>query len=846
MEKEASANQAPQEATLPTGTTPVRSQRLSVDTEEELEAAENSPAVQALMDFDIDEMEAKEKALDSRVGNSTPGAHPAQPPSSLMNVDAEREAALASAGVQSVLPEYQEKQKKLLETVSERSLLCQEPSLASGQAGTAEESGSYQIAVGDVQMLEDKLVDMAHSGNGATLVRAGNAVGYNEQSVNDVRMLEDKIVDMANRGKGARLVQYENADSDVEILEQRILEMARRESEALPGAYANGPPQQQQQQPQQPDQTEQELLASAFAAAPEGARHMDSSTGSFQSEESSSQGLVEAKPVREESLLRIPEAIPSDSVRSRRQKLLDEDKRFRRWTAAAVAGFCLIFMTLIVIVAVAVPPRNGAETTEVPTESPAIGPPSVALVANTSYVINLPDYTIEALMDQNSSQSKAYGWLEADPMLEEYSKEKLLQRMALATFFFATSGESWTINEDWLSYDVDECSWFSKYNISGATGGTADLLGWIIVDQFHGPDVCDNKGSYLQLVLPHNGLTSTSNLPKEITLLSNLKRLDYLFCADMALTSTLPTELGKMVNMKEMYIGKVDMTGPIPSEISQMSHLSALDLSRAGLTGTLPIGIGNLTFLKYLHLNKNSISGTLPTEVGLLTAMESLILNHNQLSGTIPSEIGNLPSFRDLVFETNQITGAVPSEIGQLSNLEIMALGDLLITGTIPLEVWLLPSLWFFGISQNNVEGSIPTEIGLASMDLLYIYDNAWSGGIPSEIGLHTGLLELSIERSTLSGTLPSEMALLSNLQYVWMHDTPLSGSFPWTPGNETQMIWMWLNGTMLEGEIPDKYCSIEWLVFDCPDMCGCDCPCPTVNPNATATLLATNDTDSR
>lgn len=61
-----------------------------------------------------------------------------------------------------------------------------------------------------------------------------------------------------------------------------------------------------------------------------------------------------------------------------------------------------------------------------------------------------------------SPELKAQAWPEADPNYDEYSQERKDQRLALATFFYATGGEtSWKNTTDWLSYDVDECDWYA-------------------------------------------------------------------------------------------------------------------------------------------------------------------------------------------------------------------------------------------------------------------------------------------------------------------------------------------------------------------------------------------------
>jgi len=49
-------------------------------------------------------------------------------------------------------------------------------------------------------------------------------------------------------------------------------------------------------------------------------------------------------------------------------------------------------------------------------------------------------------------------WQERDPKVSSYTEERNKQRLALATFYYATRGDNWLVNTGWLSYDIDEVS----------------------------------------------------------------------------------------------------------------------------------------------------------------------------------------------------------------------------------------------------------------------------------------------------------------------------------------------------------------------------------------------------
>ena len=77
------------------------------------------------------------------------------------------------------------------------------------------------------------------------------------------------------------------------------------------------------------------------------------------------------------------------------------------------------------------------------------------------------------------------------------SDERLIQRYALVTFYYATNGEDWKSSFLWLT-SADECIWFtsSKSNT-----------------------ICDKDGRIVELDLRENNLLGS--LPAEISLLSD-------------------------------------------------------------------------------------------------------------------------------------------------------------------------------------------------------------------------------------------------------------------------------------------------------------------------------------
>ncbi|KAL7529324.1 hypothetical protein ACHAXR_002902 [Thalassiosira sp. AJA248-18] len=73
------------------------------------------------------------------------------------------------------------------------------------------------------------------------------------------------------------------------------------------------------------------------------------------------------------------------------------------------------------------------------------------------------------------------------------------------------------------------------------------------------------------------------------------------------------------------------------------------------LSGTIPTEIGRLWNLRTLYLGRNKIAGSIPTELGMIQKLSSLSLQWNDLSGTIPQyHLQNLKSLRALQLEGNE------------------------------------------------------------------------------------------------------------------------------------------------------------------------------------------------
>ncbi|KAJ3028365.1 UNVERIFIED_CONTAM: hypothetical protein HDU68_001831 [Siphonaria sp. JEL0065] len=131
----------------------------------------------------------------------------------------------------------------------------------------------------------------------------------------------------------------------------------------------------------------------------------------------------------------------------------------------------------------------------------------------------------------------------------------------------------------------------------------------------------------------------------------------------------IPPQIGTLINLKELFLGRNGLTGEIPVELARLSLLEILHLPRNQLSGSIPKEIGALSNLMILSFEDNNLSGEIPTELYELTKLESMHLNMNMLSGEIPVGISRLVNLKVVSFDSNRLTGKVPVDLGELENV---------------------------------------------------------------------------------------------------------------------------------------------------------------------------------
>eukprot|EP00797_Seminavis_robusta_P011571 Sro187_g080991.2 (558) ;mRNA; r:67675-69602 len=286
--------------------------------------------------------------------------------------------------------------------------------------------------------------------------------------------------------------------------------------------------------------------------------------------------------------------------------------------------------------------------------------------------LNLPDYTMDAIMEHpRSPQSNAYQWLVTNKTnLATYPKWRMTQRFALATFFFATRGDFWVNHHGWLDREVHECNW---------------------EQQSYNPDhmQCDDSGHIKGLSFFGNKLDGT--IPPELSLLSeDLELLEVP--GNLELKGQIPTEIGLLTKLTELQTFNTELSGEIPTELGLLSDLRELGLGGTGICGTVPTELGNLGCLTSLFMVMTQVTGTVPSEFFQLTNLTEFGIRDCPglvSDKLLPKVVQSFPQLEWLMLTNtaDDVDARIPTEIARLSNLMMLHLEEWNLRGLIPSQL---------------------------------------------------------------------------------------------------------------------------------------------------------------
>ena len=145
--------------------------------------------------------------------------------------------------------------------------------------------------------------------------------------------------------------------------------------------------------------------------------------------------------------------------------------------------------------------------------------------------------------------------------------------------------------------------------------------------------------------------------------------LQYLHLWSNYISSTITGQLGKLSQLRELFLDDNELTGPIPPELGQLSSAT------------------------YISLAENKISGVIPPSFGLLSSIGRLDLQFNNLFGEVPSQLASLP-----LGKNHHVQHAFLCVYSFLTYIEKIYIYDFTTTGMLKLE-------------GNDFYGDIPVGI---------------------------------------------------------------------------------------------------------------------------------------
>jgi len=226
-------------------------------------------------------------------------------------------------------------------------------------------------------------------------------------------------------------------------------------------------------------------------------------------------------------------------------------------------------------------------------------------------------------------------------------------------------------------------------------------------------------------------------------------------------TTLIPPSIGRLKNLKCLYLSKTANLVTLPEEIGDLVSLTKLILIDSKIA-SLPSSIGRLKNLKCLYLSRTVNLVTLPEEIGDLVSLTKLILIDSKIA-SLPSSIGRLKTLTDLDLRFTKNLAYLPEEIGDLAMLNRLYLKYSGIV-SLPPSIGRLKYLERLDLRCTKNLVNLPEEIGdLATLNALYL---GGSGivSLPPSIGRLTNLKELQLYcKANTELRLPEEILNLTN-----------------------------------------------------------------------------------
>ncbi|XP_015170532.1 probable LRR receptor-like serine/threonine-protein kinase At3g47570 [Solanum tuberosum] len=192
-----------------------------------------------------------------------------------------------------------------------------------------------------------------------------------------------------------------------------------------------------------------------------------------------------------------------------------------------------------------------------------------------------------------------------------------------------------------------------------------------------------------------------------------MSSLLYLSVSQNSIEGEVPSDIGGLKAIVELYLYSNHFSGMIPSTFGELQNLQYLDLSNNSFFGQIPLSFANLISLDYLNLSLNALSGTIPKSLEKLAYLKSINVSFNDLEGEIPSgvfENSTLQSFlgnKGLcgmhILEIPACAITNPRKQSKLKEVVLKIVTPVVIASFL---IFLFVSIWIMKRQRKGCEGS--------------------------------------------------------------------------------------------------------------------------------------------
>lgn len=307
---------------------------------------------------------------------------------------------------------------------------------------------------------------------------------------------------------------------------------------------------------------------------------------------------------------------------------------------AAICVTALVLVLIAIAVGVGVFIAKDNSGSNVPESEKYLELKQVLLQVTDATVLNNPD----------TPQNQALQWLayddqlHLDPNSNSSAAYEIIQRYAATVLYYATRGQRWENQCNFLNTTMSICKWNDVEKKRGL--------------------FCHEENDDLFSIDLQKNLLISGPLPPEIGYLTSLK---FLSLSQNFIAGSIPSSLGLLTQLIDLELDGNYLTGTLPPELGRMTNMEFLYAFNNNLEGSLPDSLFLLSKLKILWLRDNRFSGSLPTF--RLPGMNYFDMNTNRLTGTLPLSICDMLNLTTFFMYSNDLKGDIPSCLGELTNL---------------------------------------------------------------------------------------------------------------------------------------------------------------------------------